>query len=98
MYLQLLKVLSRVHKAGYNVVQLIGIQEHAEYSSVGYKVFPDLTSTSPAPTHLRPSSLPFLLFCEDLYENSCSCAMGYGLTGGRNSSICYGHVPIKELC
>jgi 1,4-alpha-glucan branching enzyme len=32
------KVLPRVKKAGYNIVQLIGIQEHAEYSSVGYKV------------------------------------------------------------
>jgi hypothetical protein len=27
-----------VKKAGYNVVQLMGIQEHADYSSVGYKV------------------------------------------------------------
>jgi 1,4-alpha-glucan branching enzyme len=27
-----------VKKAGYNVIQLMGIQEHADYSSVGYKV------------------------------------------------------------
>ncbi|KAL3692802.1 hypothetical protein R1sor_006453 [Riccia sorocarpa] len=32
------KVLPHVKKSGYNAVQLIGIQEHAEYSSVGYKV------------------------------------------------------------
>lgn len=31
-------VLPRVAKAGYNVIQLFGIQEHADYSSVGYKV------------------------------------------------------------
>lgn len=34
----LVKVLPRVKKAGYNVIQLMGIQEHADYSSVGYKV------------------------------------------------------------
>ncbi|BBN06440.1 1,4-alpha-glucan branching enzyme [Marchantia polymorpha subsp. ruderalis] len=32
------KVLPHVKESGYNAIQLIGIQEHAEYSSVGYKV------------------------------------------------------------
>ena len=36
----ILKVLPHVKKAGYNIVQLMGIQEHADYSSVGYKVTP----------------------------------------------------------
>ncbi|KAL2634992.1 hypothetical protein R1flu_006471 [Riccia fluitans] len=32
------KVLPHVKRSGYNAVQLIGVQEHTEYSSVGYKV------------------------------------------------------------
>lgn len=36
----ILKVLPHVKKAGYTSIQLMGIQEHAEYSSVGYKVTP----------------------------------------------------------
>ncbi|KAK1298114.1 hypothetical protein QJS10_CPB14g00584 [Acorus calamus] len=33
-----LKVLPHIKKAGYNVVQIFGIAEHKDYSSVGYKV------------------------------------------------------------
>ncbi|CAM6108889.1 unnamed protein product [Calypogeia fissa] len=32
------KVLPHVRESGYNAIQLIGVQEHVEYSSVGYKV------------------------------------------------------------
>ncbi|XXG67859.1 hypothetical protein AAC387_Pa06g1104 [Persea americana] len=33
-----LKVLPHVQRAGYNAIQLIGVLEHKDYSSVGYKV------------------------------------------------------------
>lgn len=33
-----LQVLPHVQRAGYNAIQLIGVLEHKDYSSVGYKV------------------------------------------------------------
>lgn len=33
-----MQTLPHVKKAGYNAIQLIGVVEHKDYSSVGYKV------------------------------------------------------------
>ncbi|XP_002989420.2 1,4-alpha-glucan-branching enzyme 3, chloroplastic/amyloplastic isoform X2 [Selaginella moellendorffii] len=77
------EVLPHVKKCGYNVVQLMGVQEHVDYSSVGYKVTNQFAVSSRFGT---PEDFKFLV----------DTAHGLGLLVFMD--IVHSHVAPDEVC
>ncbi|KAG9447619.1 hypothetical protein H6P81_013747 [Aristolochia fimbriata] len=91
------KVLPHIKQAGYNVIQLIGVVEHKDYSSVGYKVTNLFAVSSRFGTpddfkHLvdEAHGLGLLVFMEIVHSYAAAEEMvGLSLFDGTND--CYFH-------
>ena len=90
-------VLPRVHKNGYNVIQLMAIQEHAYYASFGYQVTSFFASSSRFGT---PEELKELIDCAhglgiivllDLVHSHASSNVMDGLNQFDGSDSCFFH-------
>ncbi|OAY77721.1 1,4-alpha-glucan-branching enzyme 3, chloroplastic/amyloplastic [Ananas comosus] len=91
------KVLLHVKSAGYNAIQLIGIVEHADYSSVGYKVtnFFAVSSRFGSPDDFKKlvdeaHGLGILVFL-DIVHSYASADESVGLALFDGSNDCYFH-------
>ncbi|CAN6477717.1 unnamed protein product [Victoria cruziana] len=97
------EVLPHVKEAGYNAIQLIGVPEHRDYSSVGYKVtnFFAVSSRFGTPEDFKhlvdeAHGLGLLVFLDIVHSYAAADEMG-GLSLYDGSNDCYFHTGRRGM-